>query len=125
MRAVSSPISRMSCGSCCKGGACAVCKIVAGLIALVFTLTTVAAAVGVWNTHMTLDGWTFGTTPGSAALFVFVVSLMVWFKTVKKMCPCRSAGCGSGCGSSCGGCPCGKENCNCPKSGCGKENCGC
>ena len=104
------PLS-MSCGSC---GSCVGCKVCAGIVALVLTLTTIAAFLGVWNTHNTDAGWVFGTTQGSIALVTFIISIMAWKKMVGKMCPCRSKG-------ACGGCPCGKENCSCPRPGAGVD----
>ncbi len=103
----------MSCGSC-NCGSCVVCKIVAGLVALVLTLTTIAAVIGVYMTHVSPAGWVFGSTAGSVALVTFILSLMAWFKVVKKMCPCGK-GCGSG--SSC--CDSGKGP-GCDKGGCCK-----
>ena len=106
----------MSCGSSC-GGSCAVCKAVSAVVALLLTLTTIAAVIGVWNTHHTATGaWVFGTTAGSVALVTFILSLMAWKKVVGKMCPCRSKACGTGCGCGTGGgvCPgCGKMPCKC------------
>jgi hypothetical protein len=93
-----------------------VCKLLAALVTLLLTLTTIAAAIGVWVTHHGTGAWVFGTMPGSIALFTFIVSLLAWFKVFKKMCPCGKGGCGSGCGGgSCGGgCPgCGNNPCSC------------
>jgi hypothetical protein len=85
------------------------CKTCAGVVAAVTTVTSVLALFGVWTTHSTAAGWTFGTTDGSLALLVLIVSLAVWLKTCKKLCPCGSkCGCGGGCG-------CGKANCDCGK----------
>lgn len=96
------------------GSGCLACKIIAGLVALVFTLTSVAAFVGVYVTHVTVDGWSFGTLNGSVALATLIVSLAAWLKTVKKLCPCNSKG-GCGCGDARGGgCPgCGRDSCQC------------
>ena len=87
-------------GKCCGG--CAGCKVLTGIVAFLTTLTTVAAVIGVWRTHITPAGWVFGTAEGSLALLVFIVSLMVWLKLVKKMCPCNKMG---------AGCPCGGAGC--------------
>ena len=104
---------------CSSGNCCVVCKIVKALVILVLTLTSVAAFIGVWNTHMVNGAWTFGSQEGSLALLVLVVSFSLWGKKLTKMCPCGSKG-------ACGGCPCGKDNCACDKGcGCGKENCAC
>ncbi len=110
------------CHGSCHCGACIVCKIVAGLVALVLTLTTIAAVIGVYMTHVSPAGWVFGSTAGSVALVTFILSLMAWFKVVKKMCPCSSKGCGSGCGCGGGSCDCGDGG-KCP--GCGKSPCVC
>lgn len=95
----------MSCGSCCSGGRCAGCKFVVVIVALLTTITTVATFIGVWQTHMTAEGWSFGTTNGSLAVIAFVASIMCWLKLVKKICPCGKGSCGGAC-SSCGTDPC-------------------
>lgn len=100
------PISPM-CG-CSKGG-CAGCKLFGAVVALLLTLTTIAALVGVWVTHFTESGMLFGSLNGSIALITLIISLMAWLKVVKKMCPCGKGGCcdmGGGCGSGKGGCDC-------------------
>ena len=109
------PTSPM-CG-CSKGG-CAGCKLFGAVVALLLTLTTIAALVGVWVTHFTESGMLFGSLNGSVALITLIISLMACIKVAKKMCPCAKGACGGG---SCGGCPCGKAGCDC-KSGmdCGK-----
>lgn len=98
----------MSCGSCCSsgsGGWCTVCKLFTGLALLVTTLTTIATAMGVFMTHVTPEGWMFGTLNGSLAIVAFLVSVMCWLKLVKKLCPCGKMG---------GACPgCGTEPCSC------------
>ena len=89
------------------------CKVMTGIVTLLVTVMTVAALIGVWMTHMTAEGWMFGTPNGSLSVIAFVVSVMCWLKLVKKMCPCGSKGmCKDG---SCGGmCPgCGKSPCMC------------
>lgn len=100
----------MSCGtSCCSG--CGGCKAVTAIVALLVTLLTIAALVGVYVSHMTPEGWMFGSLNGSAAIIAVLFSLTFWVKLVKKLCPCGKGGCGSGCG---GGCPaCGSDPCSC------------
>ena len=83
------------------------CKVVVGIVALLTTVTTIATLIGVYQTHVTAEGWMFGSPNGSLAVIAFVVSIMCWVKLVKKMCPCGSKG-------SCGGC-----------SGCGQSPCVC
>lgn len=79
----------MSCGSggCCGSG-CGGCKFIVSVVAFLTTITTVATIIGVYMTHMTIDGWKFGTIDGSLSIVAFVVSIMVWLKLVKKLCPC-------------------------------------
>jgi hypothetical protein len=109
------------CGSSSCGGSCVVCKIVSVIVTIVLTFTTVAAFIGVWNTHHTTAGWIFGTPAGSAALFVFIVSLVMWKKALHKCCGCGSKAAGCGCGGACNGkcaaggvCPACKHNpCTC------------
>ena len=95
----------MSCGSGSCGG-CGGCKVLCGIVALLLTLTTIAAALGVYHAHLGPDGtWMFGTLAGSVSLFTFIVSMVAWLKIVKKMCPCGSKG---------GMCPgCGQSPCKC------------
>ncbi len=111
-----------------------VCKFFTALVLLLVTLTTVAAAIGVWHTHVMPTGvWVFGTAEGSLSLLVLIVSLMAWLKLFKKMCSCGSKmGCGTGscsCGMG-GACMCGKDGmmkegmgAKCPV--CGKNPCKC
>ncbi len=77
----------MSCGSSC-GGKCGGCKAIVAIVALLTTATTVAAAIGVYMTHYSVEGWMFGSLNGSVAILAFLVSIMCWLKLVKKMCPC-------------------------------------
>ncbi len=77
------------------------------VVALLSTVTTVATLIGVYMTHVTMDGWKFGTIDGSLSVIAFLVSVMCWLKLVKKLCPCSSGG-------SCGACPgCGTSPCSC------------
>ena len=86
------------------------CKFLVAIVALLTTVTTIATLIGVYMTHVTIDGWKFGTMDGSLAVVAFVVSMMCWLKLVKKLCPCNKMG-GSSCG---GGCPgCGNDPCSC------------
>lgn len=62
------------------------------VVALLVTLATLAALVGVWKTHMTADGMMFGSTEGSLALLTFVLSSVIWVKMVKCLCPCSKGG---------------------------------
>ncbi len=90
----------MSCGSYC-GGTCGGCKAIVAIVALLTTATTVAATIGVYVTHMTPEGWMFGTLNSSIAILAFLASVMCWLKLVKKLCPCGKSGGGcSGCGTS-------------------------
>jgi hypothetical protein len=102
-----------------------VCKIVAAIVALLLTLTTVFAFLRVWSLFV-LAGRLVVVPPAYEpylALLTFIVSLMAWFKVVRKMCPCTSKGCGCGAGCSCGGkCDCAKGG-TCP--GCGHSPCTC
>ena len=96
----------MSCGSCgtgCCGGPCGVCK---ALVALLTTVTTVATLIGVYMTHVTPEGWMFGSLNGSVAVVAFLLSIMCWLKLVKKLCPCGKMG-----GGMCPGC--GHSPCTC------------
>ncbi len=83
------------------------------VVALLTTLTTVATALGVYQTHVTADGWMFGTANGSLAILAFLVSIGIWLKLVKKLCPCGKKGsCDGACAG--GNCPgCGTEPCSC------------
>ncbi len=102
------------CGSGC-GGSCAVCKTLKGLVALLLTLTSIAAFIGVWKTHYVGGAWVFGTQEGSLALLVFIASITLWVKMVTKMCPCHKMMGG-------GMCPkCGNGPCTCGKHGVMKE----
>ena len=100
----------MSCGSesCCPGGSCSSCggcKVIVSIVALLTTVTTVATLIGVYMTHVTAEGWMFGTPNGSLSVLAFLVSIMCWLKLVKKMCPCGKKG---------GVCPgCGTSPCSC------------
>jgi hypothetical protein len=90
---------------CSSGNGCGGCKAILGIVALFLTATTIAALLGVYNAHMTADGFVFGALNGSASLATFILSLVAWLKVVKKMCPCKSA---------CGMCPgCGTKPCSC------------
>ena len=99
--------------SCCSSGGsgCGGCKALVAIVALLTTVTTVAALTGVYVTHMTPEGWMFGTLNGSVAIIAFLASVMCWLKLVKKLCPCGKSSCASG---SCGACPgCGTSPCSC------------
>ena len=80
------------------------------IVALLTTVTTIATLIGVYMTHITPEGWMFGSLNGSVAVIAFLASIMCWLKLVKKMCPCGSKGaCGAG-----GMCPgCGHSPCTC------------
>ncbi len=97
---------------CCHGYVyeCMVCKIIRGIVLLLLTLTSIAAFIGVWRTHYVGGAWVFGTQEGSIALLVFILSIVLWHKMLKKMCPC---------GKMMGGmCPkCGSDPCMCGKHG--------
>ncbi len=91
--------------SCCNSsGPCLVCKIFAGLVALVLTITTVAAAIGAWNVYG--SSVALGSSDMSFALLTLAVSATLWLKVCKKMCNCR-------CKSAACSCPPGQ--CNCAK----------
>jgi hypothetical protein len=108
----------MCSGNC--GRSCTVCKICGGIVTLVLLLATIAAFLGVWVTHSTPAGWVFGTTAGSLALGVLILSIVALHKTFHKMCGCGSKG---GCGA---GCDCGKDGMMGPKCPmCGKMPCQC
>ncbi len=126
MGEVSSPSSLMS---CCSGGKCIGCKVVAGVFALLSTLTTLAMLMAVYRTHvMPTGGLMFGSPEGSLAVIAFAASAALWLKVVCKLCPCGSKGmCGAGacdkgacampgcckdgsCCKACNKCPC-----ECPK----------
>lgn len=89
-------------GGCC--GRCGCCKTLSALVALLLTATSIATAIGVYVTHVTVDGWKFGMMDGSLAVVAFVVSIICWLKLVKKLCPCGKMG-GGMCGA-CGHSPC-------------------
>lgn len=91
---------------------CTICKIVKYLVAILLTLATVAAFMGAWNTHMVGGVLQFGAGDASLALLTFVISITLWLKLVKKLCPCNKGGCGCGSGCGCGGgCNCGSKDC--------------
>ena len=98
----------MSCGSCSSGSCgsgCVGCKVIVSIVTLLTTLTTIATLVGVYQTHVTAEGWMFDSANGSLAVIAFLVSIMCWLKLVKKLCPC---------GKMMGGCPgCGQSPCAC------------
>lgn len=81
----------MSCGSCCSDGKCGGCKAIITIVAILTTATTVAAAIGVYITHITPEGWMFGTLNSSVAIIAFLASIMCWLKLVKKLCHCGKA----------------------------------
>lgn len=108
------------CGHNGCGKPCIGCRIVAGIITLILTLTTVVAVVGVYMTHVTPTGYVFGTVEASFALVTLILSLMAWYKVYKKMCPCSMGGAAAGC--HCGGAAC---DCGDGKGDCGHGNCDC
>jgi hypothetical protein len=79
----------------------------------VITALTIAAAIGVYSTHMTAEGWMFGTLNGSVAIIALLAALVSWLKIFKKMCGCRRKGCGCGSGCEGGKCGCPPGQCNC------------
>lgn len=90
--------------SCCSSGNCGVCKFVRVIVAIVLTLAAIASFLGVWRTHFATGALVYGTPDGSLALLVFVITLHLWHKVVKRLCPCGNKSCGS-C-SKCGDIPC-------------------
>lgn len=95
--------------SCCNVGKCGGCKALVTIVALLATATTVAAAIGVYMTHYTAEGWMFGKMDGSLAIVALLISVMCWLKLVRKVCPCCKIGgacCDGGGCSACGTSPC-------------------
>ncbi|MBI1812893.1 hypothetical protein HY285_03605 [Candidatus Peregrinibacteria bacterium] len=86
------------------------CKVVKAIVALVLTLTTIAAIGGAWHTLSVGGGFSFGTTDASLALLTLVVSITLWLKVTSRMCPCRKGMCGGG---MCPGCGCSAGECKC------------
>ena len=88
--------------SCCSSGSCGTgcggCKAVKIIVTLLLTATTLATLLGVWKTHSTPSGWMFGTMEGSLAILAFVLSVTIWVKMVKCLCPCSKGGMCPGCG---------------------------
>jgi ABC-type nickel/cobalt efflux system permease component RcnA len=84
--------------SCCSGGNCGGCKGITAVVTLLLTVVAIASLLGVYNTHMTAEGWMFGTLNGSVAIIAFTAAIMCWIKLVKKMCPCGKSGMCPGCG---------------------------
>ncbi len=96
----------MSCGSSNGCGGCKACSV---LLAIIFTLTTIAAAIGLYKAHF-VGGMHFGTIEGSLSIFALIASLMAWKKTLMVVCGCGKGACGAGaCGGKCG---CGSPNCS-------------
>lgn len=87
--------------SCCSSGNCTGCKVGQAVVLLVLTITSVAAFIGVWNTHMLASGWSFGTQEGSLAILALVFSFTMWGKKMSKMCPCNKVACAEGAGKCC------------------------
>lgn len=83
-------LSKKSC-ACSKG-----CMISKWIVCLLLLATTIAALVGVYQTHVIVGtdparfAIQFGSTSGSLAIIAFVVSVMAWGK--KMMC-CMSKSC--------------------------------
>lgn len=90
------------CGPCCECGACKAVRAIASLLLLALT---VAAFIGVWNTHMVNGAWVFGGNDASIAILAAVAALAVFHKTSKKLCPRKSKACGTVC-PGCGNMPC-------------------
>ncbi len=58
--------------------------------AILLFLTSIAALIGVYETHVVSGGVQFGSTSGSLAILAFTVSIMAWGK---KMVCCMSKTC--------------------------------
>ena len=84
-------LSKKSAGCCSPG--CKVCKWV---VAILLLLTSIAALVGVYQTHVITGSDSsrvviqFGSTSGSLAIIAFVVAVVSWGKQI--MC-CMSKTC--------------------------------
>jgi hypothetical protein len=59
-------------------------------VAILLFLTSIAALIGVYNTHIVSGGVQFGSSGGSFAIIAFTVSVMAWGK---KMACCMSGNC--------------------------------
>jgi hypothetical protein len=81
--------------SCCSSG-CIGCKVVGIIVALLSTLITVAAFIGLYQAHMGVSGMEFGTLNGSASIIAVVLALKFWKCVTKKMCPCQKGACADG-----------------------------
>ncbi len=60
-----------------------ICKLVKWLVALVLFLVSIAALVGVYQTHVFTDHVEFGSGPGSFAIIAFTIALVAWTKQMK------------------------------------------
>ncbi len=96
----------------CGTSSCGGCKTCSVVLAIIFTLTTIAAAIGLYQAHF-VGGIQFGTVEGSLSIFALVASLLAWKKVLMACCGCDTSGCG-GCGG-CGDGACSKED----MAGCG------
>lgn len=99
----------------CGTSNCGGCKTCAVVLAIIFTLTTIAAAIGLYQAHF-VGGIQFGTVEGSLSIFALVASLLAWKKVLMACCGCDAGSCcGGGCDSACGkegmaGCGCGDDH---------------
>ena len=84
-------LSKKQTSSCSTG-----CLVVKWVVCVLLFLTSIAALVGVYQTHVIVGAdparvaIQFGSTSGSLAIIAFVVSVLAW---CKKMVCCMSGSC--------------------------------
>jgi hypothetical protein len=71
---------------------------VAVIVAVLFLIAGVAAVIGAYKAHLSVDGWMFGSLNGSASLIAVIVTLFGLTKMMGKVCPCTKSGMCSMCG---------------------------
>jgi hypothetical protein len=64
------------------------CMVVHVIVAALLLLLSLAALVGVYKSHVLLDGLAFGTTSGSLAIIAFVAAVMAFMRQMKA-CSCK------------------------------------
>ena len=56
------------------------CLITKWVVALLLLLVSIAAGMGIYQTHIVAGGAQFGSTSGSLAIIAFTISVMAWSK---------------------------------------------
>jgi hypothetical protein len=69
-----------------NSGCGALCTALQWVVALLLLLASVAALIGVWNTHVTNNGFAFGGSSASLALIAFAISVTLCKKSLCCLC---------------------------------------